>query len=76
MADTAEHKRGQRSARNKPVLSGEVSAGHRNRKQVDSPSKAFPANMLKKLHKMVDKREKDIWREFDRLWADEKKRKK
>ena len=45
-------------------------------KQVDSPSKAFPANMLKKLHKMVDKREKDIWREFDRLWADEKKRKK
>ena len=28
---------GQRSARNEPASPGEVSAGHRNRKQVDGP---------------------------------------
>jgi hypothetical protein len=45
-------------------------------RQVDSPSKAFSSKMLKKLHKMVDKREREILREFDRLRSDEKKRRK
>jgi hypothetical protein len=44
--------------------------------QVNSPHKAFSDKDLKKLRKMVDKREKEMLREFDRLRNEEKKRKK
>lgn len=44
--------------------------------QVNDPHKAFDKKQLKKLYKIVDKREQEMLREFDRLWAEEKRRKK
>lgn len=44
--------------------------------QINDPHKAFKWRQLKKLYKIVDKREQEILREFERLWAEEKRRKK
>ena len=44
--------------------------------QVNDPHKGFSDKDLKKLRKLVDKREQEMLREFDRLRIEEKKRKK
>lgn len=44
--------------------------------QVNDPFKAFGKKELKKLLRMVEKRERQIFREFGKLWAEEKRRKR